>query len=191
MRGSLAERLMARVTLTEAGCWMWTGSLRDGYGQIWTSVDAAGHRQLLDTHRASYELARGPIPEGMDLDHRCHNADAICAGGPDCPHRACVNPEHLEPATRRVNVLRGRGLAAQNARKTRCKAGHRFGDERYPNGSRRCVVCDPLGAQLAGDCGWCGEAIEYCGSGRSRRFCDDRCRNRYHNQRAARARSAA
>jgi len=33
-------------------------------------------------------------------------------------NRRCVNPDHLEPVTRRENILRGQSLMAHNARKT-------------------------------------------------------------------------
>lgn len=41
-------------------------------------------------HRLAWELTNGPIPENMDLDHRCGN-------------RACVNPAHLRVTTRSQN----------------------------------------------------------------------------------------
>lgn len=126
MQRTLAQRLFARVSVEADGCWIWTGSIRKGYGQIWTSLDASGHRSLLQAHRASYELARGPIPEGLDLDHLCRN-------------RLCVNPDHLEPVTRRVNILRGTAPAAHNARKTHCDEGHSL--VRLRNGRRGCPTC--------------------------------------------------
>lgn len=117
----LLDRLASKFTVGDA-CWLWTASLtKGGYG----TVRADGRTQT--AHRVLYELLVGPIPPGMDLDHECHNNDPLCLGGPTCPHRACVRPSHLTPATRRVNLQRGRGLPLQkqksNARLT-CGNGH-------------------------------------------------------------------
>jgi hypothetical protein len=127
---------MRHVEVKADGCWMWTGSTRQGYGQIWTSsVD--GERSLLSAHRAMYEVKVGPIPAGHDVDHRCH--DVTCV--PPCLHRLCVNPDHLKPATRGDNIRRGQGLAAQNARKTHCSSGHRFHEPARPGHVRKCLMC--------------------------------------------------
>lgn len=100
-------------------CWLFTiGRCRDGYTQM--RVDGI----LTMAHRFAYEFLIGEIPDGMELDHTCHNLDS-CTGGP-CEHRRCVNPAHLEPVTPRVNTLRSFNPAAINARKTRCKNGHEF-----------------------------------------------------------------
>lgn len=58
-------------------------------------------------HRILYIEKFGPIPDGMPLDHKCHTDDKLCAGGPTCPHRPCVNPDHGEPVTDLENVHRG------------------------------------------------------------------------------------
>lgn len=49
----------------------------------------------------------------------------------------------IGPVTCRVNILRGDGVAAINARKTACKRGHEFTPENtYMNGGRRvCRTC--------------------------------------------------
>lgn len=97
-------------------CWQWTGyTVTSGtggkpYGQM---------RRNTSSHRFSYELANGPIPKGLDIDHLCRNT-------------LCVNPNHMEVVTRRENVMRGIGPAAINARKKFCKHGHPlFGENVY------------------------------------------------------------
>lgn len=64
-----------------SGCHIWTaGLVPDGYGRF-----RLGGRNV-PAHRYAWERANGPIPEGMELDHRCHTP-------------SCVNPDHLRPAT--------------------------------------------------------------------------------------------
>lgn len=103
----------SRYTILPNGCWHWDGPLwPNGYGKPSTAL----HGTTL-AHRAFYIEHVGPIPERLDLDHTCHNADVNCLGGNACPHRACVNPEHLEPATRSLNLRRG------HDRRTHCESG--------------------------------------------------------------------
>ena len=122
------ERFMAKIERGPNGCWLWNAHLsRRGYGRF---MDAA--QRKVQAHRWSYEYHREPIPTGLTLDHLCRN-------------RACVNPAHLEPATNRVNILRGEGITARQARQTHCKNGHPFDllNTRWEaKGSRRCRICD-------------------------------------------------
>lgn len=117
------------MPIPHSGCWAWMGSLnKSGYGSItiggWTR----------NAHRVSYELACGPVPDGLDLDHLCRV-------------RCCINPDHLEPVTRRENLRRGRGnrnLAAVAVAKTHCPYGHPYeGPNLYTDarGRRTCVTC--------------------------------------------------
>jgi hypothetical protein len=77
-----------------SGCWLWTGALSGGgYGYI-LSYDT-GRRLIVRAHRWLYEHTKGPIPEGLQLDHKCRV-------------RSCVNPDHLEPVTSAENTRRGR-----------------------------------------------------------------------------------
>ena len=122
---SVAERFWAKVDRRGPDeCWPWlAGQNGYGYGDFWNG------RRLIRAHRFSYEMAHGSIPDGMDSDHTCHNRaveQALCAGGTTCPHRACVNPAHIEIVPRRINTLRGIGPTAQQARQTHCKHGHPF-----------------------------------------------------------------
>lgn len=122
---SAARVLKRYVTKTES-CWVWTGPLdKGGYGR--TGVDGkdmAGHRLI-------YEHFKGPIPEGLQIDHLCRN-------------RRCVNPAHLEPVTLQENLRRGLGPAALNRNKVICLRGHALSGENIKidaNGGRQCVIC--------------------------------------------------
>lgn len=131
---------IARVDNTGGpnACWPWLGNTdRYGYGRF--GKNAAG------AHRIAYELMVGPIPDGLSIDHLCHNADTTCAGGITCQHRRCVNPMHLQAVTNRENLRRSRHVRPPvNAVKTHCRYGHPFDEAntyRSPRGYRECRVC--------------------------------------------------
>jgi hypothetical protein len=112
-----------------SGCTLWFGASSKGYGYI--AMIADGRRVNRLAHVTAYELARGPVPAGLVLDHKCRT-------------RCCINPNHLEPVTFTENVLRGVGPTAQNARMTHCHAGHKLaGENLFVNsrGSRVCRAC--------------------------------------------------
>lgn len=127
------KNFWANVTKSESGCWPWMGAIsQQGYGVFFKQ----------GAHRIAYLEKFGTIPVGHHLDHKCHNND--CPGGTDCLHRRCVNPDHLEPATPRQNVLRGLGITAINANKTYCKYGHKFTLQNTridKRGHRICKTC--------------------------------------------------
>lgn len=130
----LADRVFAKVNREGAdGCWLWTGSTSSGYGQIMDNY------RNLRVHRVVYELTRGPIPVGLQLDHLCRV-------------RHCVNPDHLEPVTNRENAIRGvmpQQTRARMLARTHCKRGHPFvGDNLHitPAGARECRACKRLHA---------------------------------------------
>lgn len=87
------KRMMRKVQVTDS-CWVWMGATSH-HGYAMTTV--AGKQRV--AHRAFYELIVGEIPEGLVLDHLCHGWDQECRKGSLCPHRRCVNPDHLEPLT--------------------------------------------------------------------------------------------
>jgi|SRR5579863_2592139 len=144
------ERLLSRIEVQPNGCWLYRGSLTDGYGQMWD-----GKRKVL-THRFSYEYFKGPIPSEVITDHLCHKPTE-CGGGSTCPHRACANPDHIEPSTHAKNSSKGRSIrnssqamepawkaaAARNRAKTHCVQGHEYTEENtyWWKGGRSCLIC--------------------------------------------------
>ena len=102
-----AQERAAKKYIVVGDCWETTYSVGShGYGQVGWSVK--GKNYGTTTHRAAWTFYNGPIPDGMTIDHICHN-------------RKCVNPSHLQLLTN-----------LENARKNRpdynpeyCKRGHK------------------------------------------------------------------
>lgn len=121
----LRDRFWSKVEKTTT-CWNWIGAKsHQGYGQFTDHTS----RSNWPAHRLAYELAVGPIPDGLQLDHLCRN-------------RACVRPDHLEPVDAKTQASRrGAAVAAQN---THCRKGHPYDlyGRRYPNGNRYCGECN-------------------------------------------------
>lgn len=100
------ERFMLKVEIEPiTKCWLWTASKNpEGYG--WFGY--GDHYSKL-AHRWIWEYFNGPIPKGIQLDHKCRV-------------RRCVNYiDHLEPVTNRENVLRSLPFL-----KRECKRGHKL-----------------------------------------------------------------
>lgn len=135
-----SEAFLASIQIADNGCWHWTGFIADsGYGRF--RLDG----RKMGAHRASHILFAGPVPEGFEVDHTCHNLDLACPGGPTCLHRRCVRIDHLEAVPQSVNIMRGRTTAAVNAAKTHCRRGHPYDEENTyilpKSGGRVCRIC--------------------------------------------------
>ncbi len=143
--GTMMERFLRTTKRViegpTTGCLEFTGHIRkqDGYGYFPT----IGTRSEL-AHRWYWEQINGPIPEGMTLDHECHNEAAArgeCNAGSLCPHRACIELEHLAVKPIEDNV---RASANWYGNKTHCKYGHEFTPENTyieKGGGRNCREC--------------------------------------------------
>ena len=119
---SVQERFEQKIKVDPiSGCHVWTGYKdKKGYSffRVSTSLTMRGHK-------FSFLQAKGEIPKGLEIDHLCRN-------------RGCVNPDHLEAVTHRVNVERGFGVGVINAAKMHCPIGHELTGDK---GKRRCKIC--------------------------------------------------
>jgi len=137
-RDDVVDRFWARVNKSGpfhatlgSNCWEWVGSHEaGGYGNL------SFRGRVSKAHRVSYQLAVGPIPAGLELDHLCRNV-------------GCVNPSHLEPVTHAENCRRG--MAGKYlSRRTHCFRGHEYTSEntmliRRPRSVVRvCRECDRI-----------------------------------------------
>lgn len=98
--GRQSDRLFARIDRRgDHECWPWTGGVdEDGYGKF--QITGGRKRQkTVRAHKLVWELANGPVPDGLVIRHSCDNPP-------------CCNPNHLAPGTQSQNrddcVQRGR-----------------------------------------------------------------------------------
>lgn len=131
----LPERIRSKITVDEStGCWLWTASLtHNGYGQCWQ-----GTKQR-KAHVVVYEILVGVADPDRRFDHQCHDPE-VCRLGDECPHRRCVNPAHLLPATPKEN--NARRFSPQKTR-THCPKGHPYDETNTYEwrGKRACRCC--------------------------------------------------
>lgn len=96
---SFLARFWKKVKKTNS-YWLWTGAtMSSGYGHI--NKDNQGG--MIGTHRVSWVIHNGEIPDGLNVLHDCPEGD----------NRLCINPEHLFLGTQMDNVRdmlsKGRG----------------------------------------------------------------------------------
>lgn len=121
MSRTVQERFDFFTEVGPDGCLNWLG-YRNGAG--YGTIQIKGRSTL--AHRLAWEMANGPIPKDLTIDHLCFNP-------------ACVNVGHLRLLTKSENS----GLR-RNVGKGSCIHGHEFtADNTYLNrvGARICRTC--------------------------------------------------
>lgn len=132
---NLIDRFWSKVQKHD-GCWLWMGARSRETKDQKRTRQSYGHLKFRGkywlAHRFAYELAVGPIPDGLTIDHLCRNP-------------LCCRPSHLEAVPMKVNIFRGSSFAAHNSAKATCVNGHPFDEKNtYRHGNRRryCRACN-------------------------------------------------
>ena len=107
-----AQRFWSTVEKTDS-CWLWKGSKRpNGYGQFFVAMP--GKKLSVSTHRYSYLLHFGEIPDGLCVLHKCDV-------------RYCIRPDHLWLGTQGDNnrdaVRKGRHVSGLHLHPERSARG--------------------------------------------------------------------
>jgi hypothetical protein len=128
MKRTPVQRFWSKFVVDETtGCWLWTAYVHkpSGYGQFWNG------ERVVYAHVFSFVTFKSALSERVEPDHLCRV-------------RCCVNPNHLEAVTRRINLLRGNTIPARKAAQTHCEHGHEFTPDNIyhaKNGTRQCRAC--------------------------------------------------
>lgn len=111
MRKPLADRLASHLDKSAGpdGCWVWTASTINGYGQIGIQRDGRATNNL--AHRVAYELANDVDLTDECVLHRCDN-------------RPCCNPAHLFLGDRDDNA---KDMVAKGRQRNGIVPGERHG----------------------------------------------------------------
>lgn len=120
------------------GCWEWQASFlgESGYGQFFYG-SISGKERSGKAHKAAWVLLRGPVPDGLQVLHKCHN-------------RKCCNPNHLYIGTHMDN-MKDRDEAGRTS-----KGAHRYNFKRdeelnakigklRAQGLKINIICERLG----------------------------------------------
>jgi HNH endonuclease len=124
------ERLRAKYTINEQGCWVANHVSSNGYGYIKFEGEARTGHSLLWEKMSGKRYRKS---DKLELDHKCKN-------------RGCWNPWHLKPATRQENAYT-RAIVKQvhplRDMITHCPQGHPYDKENtyIYRGARVCREC--------------------------------------------------
>lgn len=111
--------------VAEGRCWIWQHAIDgSGYGEF-----RQGGKNY-KAHRVMYELYKGQVPVGLELDHLCRE-------------KKCWNPSHLEAVTHRENCRRGDAGRWMRDRDS-CSRGHKYLPGSFTlrsDSARICRIC--------------------------------------------------
>jgi hypothetical protein len=131
MKALSMDQIWDRIVLIDSGCMQFTGTGLTTHGYASVGYD----NKSWEAHRLLWRYLFGPLNKELQLDHLCRN-------------RWCVNIAHLEPVTRRENIIRGISPAGMHFRAIHCPQGHLYTADNtaMTNGgkSRRCKTCHKL-----------------------------------------------
>jgi len=147
----LKERFEEKyIAIPESGCWLWTAS-GGRYGNFHTG--RAGPKMEM-AHRVSYELHFGPIPEGLEVRHKCDVG-------------LCVNPYHLELGTHKDNMgdMLSRGRYKNGRVKFSCED-----KETMRRLRRRGMTVKEIAGRFKCDRGYCSRITQGCLPKYTRKF---------------------
>lgn len=118
-------RVVEKADVNESGCLVSRYSVGShGYAQVgWYTQ---GRQSMTLCHRAIWQYVNGKLPDGMTVDHVCHN-------------RRCVNINHLRLLSNFENARRNK--AGKDWPLGECAQGHPNTELIRRAGRWRCRIC--------------------------------------------------
>jgi hypothetical protein len=96
-RDTLDRVFWTKIVIQPNGCWAYQGAItQHGYGALVRNGEKIG------AHKRAWELAKGPIPDGLYVLHHCDNPP-------------CCNPAHLFLGTQIDNLADMRAKGRDNS----------------------------------------------------------------------------
>jgi hypothetical protein len=132
------DRIKAKVTITESGCWVCAGfqhKMRNVKTHSLGYVSVSYRGTVQGVHRLMYRLLVGLVPNDMQVCHKCDNPP-------------CCNPDHLFLGDQNANMRDMADKKRDKAGITHCVRGHELAGENIyvrptKTGTRRqCKLCD-------------------------------------------------
>lgn len=103
----------------DSDCWLWRGGKGGTPEHVYGIFRLKAGGKTYTAHRFAYTLTNGEIPDGLEVDHTCHQ-------------ELCVNPAHLRLATGKQNKENRKGAHGRSG----IRGAYRLSSGRW----RACVV---------------------------------------------------